>query len=124
MTSLVPNAEVLKVASLWIVTAGLEAPVSSAVEAYASTGGTALIMLNSAGMAATLQSVAGSASPLTLTEIKPKTYALLGTIDFTHPLFSAFSEPRFSDFTKIRFWNYRRLDPGTLKDVAGQCHGR
>ena len=60
----------------------------------------------------------GSAG-LAITEVKPtRSFALLGTIDFTHPLFSAFAEPRFSDFTKIRFWNYCRVDPAALKDAT------
>ncbi|QDT53173.1 hypothetical protein Pan44_11890 [Caulifigura coniformis] len=31
-------------------------------------------------------------------------FSLLGQIDFTHPLFTAFANPRYSDFTKIHFW--------------------
>jgi hypothetical protein len=37
-------------------------------------------------------------------------YALLGNIDFTHPLFAPFADPRFSDFTHIHFWKHRRLE--------------
>ena len=37
-------------------------------------------------------------------------YALLGDIDFTHPLFAPFADPRFSDFTHIHFWKHRRLE--------------
>lgn len=37
-------------------------------------------------------------------------FALLGEIDFAHPLFAPFSDPRFSDFTKIRFWHHRILE--------------
>jgi hypothetical protein len=37
-------------------------------------------------------------------------YAMLGRIDFQHPLFAAFADPRYSDFTKIHVWKYRRLD--------------
>jgi hypothetical protein len=33
-------------------------------------------------------------------------YALLGEIDFTHPLFAPFASPRYSDFTKIHFWKH------------------
>ena len=36
-------------------------------------------------------------------------YAMLGEIDFQHPLFAPFADPRFSDFTKIHFWKHRRL---------------
>jgi Aerotolerance regulator N-terminal/von Willebrand factor type A domain len=36
-------------------------------------------------------------------------YALLGEIDFTHPLFAPFAGPRYGDFTKIHFWKHERL---------------
>lgn len=39
----------------------------------------------------------------------PKQYALLGEIDFRHPLFAPLADPRYSDFTKIRFQRHRRL---------------
>ncbi|HWB02899.1 MAG TPA: BatA domain-containing protein [Verrucomicrobiales bacterium] len=112
----VPTADVLKTAALWVITAPVAKEVAAAVETYAFRGGTVLIMLGSAAMAPALQAM--TSSTVTLTEVKPeKKYALLGTIDFTHPLFSAFAEPRFSDFTKIRFWNYNRLDPAAVKDA-------
>lgn len=34
-------------------------------------------------------------------------YAMLGNIDFTHPLFSAFSDIKFSDYSTIRFKKFR-----------------
>ena len=37
-------------------------------------------------------------------EIEEDDYAMLGTIDFSHPLFLPLSGPRFNDFTSIRFW--------------------
>jgi hypothetical protein len=37
-------------------------------------------------------------------------YALLGEIDFTHPVFAPFAGPRFSDFTPIHFWKHRRWE--------------
>lgn len=42
-------------------------------------------------------------------------FLLLGTIDFTHPLFQPFAHPKYGDFTKIHFWNSRKLD---LKENA------
>ena len=45
-------------------------------------------------------------------------YALLGDIDFTHPLFAPFAEPRFSDFTHIHFWKHRRLE------LPAEAHAR
>ncbi len=36
-------------------------------------------------------------------------YAMLGKIDFEHPLFSTFSDARFADFSSIKFWQHRHL---------------
>ena len=44
---------------------------------------------------------------------KEGNYAMLGNIDFSHPVFVPFSGPRFNDFTQIRFWEF--LQP-TLSD--------
>jgi hypothetical protein len=50
-------------------------------------------------------------------EERPANYAMLGEIDFRHPLFAPFADPRFSDFTKIHFWQYRRLDLATFPEA-------
>ncbi|MEQ9406391.1 MAG: BatA domain-containing protein [Fuerstiella sp.] len=42
-------------------------------------------------------------------EADVRDYAMLGQIDFDHPLFSVFSDARFSDFSTIRFRHYRNL---------------
>lgn len=39
----------------------------------------------------------------------PGKYLLLGSIDFSHPLFSPFANPRYSDFTKIHFWKHQSV---------------
>ncbi|MBK9138312.1 MAG: BatA domain-containing protein [Verrucomicrobia bacterium] len=59
--------------------------------------------------------VAGAA--LGAVEERPAHYALLGELDFRHPLFAPFADPRFSDFTKIHFWQYRRLDLTALAEA-------
>ncbi len=51
-------------------------------------------------------------------------YAMLGKIDFEHPLFSTFSDARFADFSSIKFWQHRSLilPPGTqtaVRQVSG-----
>ena len=111
-----PPVEAMNSAPLWFITDPLDASVAGAAGAYATGGGTVLLMLHTPDMAATLQSV--TASPSVKEEpVKPATYAMLGTIDFGHPLFAAFAEPRFSDFTKIRFWNYCKLDAAALTNA-------
>lgn len=47
---------------------------------------------------------------VTVTEADVDEYAMLGQVDFGHPLFSMFSEARFSDFSGIQFWKHRNLD--------------
>lgn len=116
----VPAAEVLKTAPLWLITAALDAPVAQTAAEWVSRGGTAFIMLHTADMAGTLETIVRSKAAPALSQTAGSStskYALLGTIDFGHPLFAAFAEPRFSDFTKIRFWNYIRLDPAALPDT-------
>ncbi len=108
--------EALKDAPLWFVTAPLDASVATAIAKYADEGKTVFIMLHTPGMAATVQTITG-ADALKVEAVKPANYALLGTIDFGHPLFAAFAEPRFSDFTKIRFWNYCRFDAAALTNA-------
>ena len=44
-------------------------------------------------------------------------YAILGRIEFKHPLLVPFSEPRFGDFTQIHFWKYRRINIEDLPDA-------
>src|SRR5262249_47827104 len=42
-------------------------------------------------------------------------YALLGDIDFKHPIFAPFDDPHYSHFTPIHFWKHRRWDiPASL----------
>jgi len=41
-------------------------------------------------------------------------YAMLGQINFEHPLLAPFSESRFADFTGIHFWKYRRVKTAGL----------
>src|SRR6185369_4938634 len=43
-------------------------------------------------------------------ERKATSYAMLGEIEFTHPLFTPFADSRYSDFTKIHFWKYRQMN--------------
>jgi hypothetical protein len=44
-------------------------------------------------------------------------YALLGQIDFQHPVFASFTDPRFSDFTRIHFWK-RRVIPSAWEQAG------
>ncbi len=84
--------------------ADLEAPVRSFVEA----GGVVLIAPGRReGAEAAGKFLGGlSLNEDPATEKRAGRFSLLGQIDFTHPLFQAFSNPRYSDFTKIHFWTH------------------
>ncbi len=71
-------------------------------------GRTILFVMQAPGDAGALAELSGVPG-LTAAE-HAKDYALLGGIEFTHPIFAVFAEPRFSDFTKINFWKHRALD--------------
>ena len=46
---------------------------------------------------------------LTMENIANDKYAILGEVDFDHPLFSPLAEAQYNDFTKIHFWRHQRL---------------
>ena len=102
-----------ELAALTIVGDQVPAERLPALRKLVESGATALVVLRDTGMAATLAGVIGAdAAPLM--EAAVKDYAMLGGIDFRHPLFAPFADPRFGDFTKIRFWKHRVLDLATV----------
>lgn len=96
---------------------------------YLKTGGTALMVMKSTNAATTLASLAeitpvesretpGSESDeQNLRRTGIDKYALLGRIDFEHPLLLPFSEPRFGDFTRIHFWKHRQVELANIPDA-------
>lgn len=106
-------AESLAKAGFIVISEPADPAVAAAVRARLEAGTPVLIALTGPDMAGTLSALAGGGS-LSLEEVTPKTYAMLGEIDFRHPVFAPFADPRFSDFTKIRFQRYRKLDPAAL----------
>jgi hypothetical protein len=86
---------------------------AKALREWISGGKTALMVLTNAQSGPTLAALAGVPG-IEITEAVGD-YALLGEIDFTHPLFAPFADPRFSDFSRIHFWKHRRWTvPPTL----------
>ncbi len=75
-----------------------------------SEGKTVLLTMKTVSSANTLGRLLGLAN-IAAEEANSPNYAMLGQIDFQHPLFAPFADPRFSDFTKIHFWKHRRLNP-------------
>jgi hypothetical protein len=86
------------------------------LRAYLQGGGTVLVVLRSAGGGRAVGSLAGEDS-LVVAEAPGSDYALLGQIDFQHPLFAPFADPRYSDFSKIHFWKHRRLPAEGLSNA-------
>jgi hypothetical protein len=83
--------------------------VRPVLQKYVAGGGTLLYVLKSVESAPGLAALLGVAE-LPATEAEVNVYAMLGEIDFHHPLFAAMAGPRFNDFSQIRFWRYRKLD--------------
>ena len=80
-------------------------------------GGGALFVARNADQSMALYDVLDSA-PGTVKEASVRNYAMLGEIDFQHPLLSVFADPRFSDFTKLRFWSYRQFERESLPEPS------
>lgn len=77
------------------------------------SGRTVLLAMKSVGDAETVAALARIES-VEVEEAEVERYAMLGHIEFTHPLLAPFSEPRFGDFTQIHFWKYRRIDASAI----------
>lgn len=85
------------------------------------TGGHILLAMKSADSAATIAALTGIDN-LDCEEARVDEYAMLGSIDFEHPLLASFSEPRFADFSKIHFWKYRQINIENLPEVRVLAH--
>jgi len=101
---------------LVVVTAPPTAEQTSQLREYATSGGSVLVVLQKPNDAAALAKMVGAES-LESDEARLGNYAMLGQIDFTHPLFAPMAGPHYNDFTHIHFWKYRRLQPEQLKDA-------
>jgi hypothetical protein len=108
------SAERLNQAGFAVIPCQLAADEVAAMRDWLAHGKTALLVLTNAQMSPTLAALTD------LPEIQigeaGGEYALLGQIDFTHPLFAPFADPRFSDFSHIHFWKHRRVEfPASAK---------
>jgi hypothetical protein len=86
----------------------------AAVHDWLAGGKSALLVLNGAEAAPTLAALVGLPDAR-LSEASGD-FALLGRIDFKHPIFAPFDDPRFSDFSHIHFWKHRLWEiPSTIQ---------
>lgn len=102
--------------SFFVIADVLSDEEAGAVRAQIEKGGLALLIMRGPGDGGVLARLAGLDS-FPISEASVNRYALLGEIDFKHPLFSPFADPRFSDFTRIHFWKHRVLDPDYLPNA-------
>ena len=99
----------LTAARLVIATGSFSDERIAVLQDFLARGGTVFFAMKSASSAAEVGRLAG-AGAVSAEEVAPPNFAMLGTIDFSHPLFAPFADARYNDFTKIHFWKYRRLD--------------
>jgi hypothetical protein len=99
-------AETLNRAALTVIPGKLDADDVKAVREWLDRGKTALLVMTSTASAATIAALAGGAG-MEVSEASGD-YALIGEVDFTHPIFAPFADPRFSDFSRIHIWKHRR----------------
>jgi Aerotolerance regulator N-terminal/von Willebrand factor type A domain len=100
-------------ARLLVATDRLSDSRMAALQGFMAGGGTVLFVMKNTDAASDVGRLAG-ADGLAADEIVSPNYALLGMIDFNHPIFAPFADARFNDFTKIHFWKYRRVDADKL----------
>jgi hypothetical protein len=109
-----PGSEILNTpdidtAHLIVVTDTLNPENITALRRYLESGKPLLLALKSAEAGAALSGLAG-VGKIELQEAQTNRYAMLGRLEFDHPLLKPFSDPRFGDFTRIHFWKYRQID--------------
>lgn len=91
-----------------VVTRQLSESDVAAIKEFVTNGGVLLLAPTEAA-AATLPQLLDDVTLERPKEVREGDFALLGEIDFTHPLFAPLSGPRYNDFTKIHFWRHRLL---------------
>jgi hypothetical protein len=98
-------------AHLIIAAGAIGAERGADLRRYLESGGTILLVTRQSDApdaAATMANLAGIGG-VESEEADVEGYAMLGQMNFEHPLLAIFSEPRFADFTQIHFWKYRRI---------------
>jgi hypothetical protein len=107
-TNLLFSPALLNQAAFAVVATKLGPEETTAVREWLTRGKTALLVLSDAQMGQTFSALLG-VPEIPVVEASGE-YALLGEIDFSHPIFAPFADPRFSDFSHIHFWKHRRME--------------
>ncbi len=103
------SASEVEAAHLIVVADTLSQQNTVALRRYLESGKPLLLALKSAETATALSGLVGI-SKIEAQEGETNRYAMLGRLEFDHPLLKPFSDPRFGDFTRIHFWKHRRVD--------------
>lgn len=111
-----PSSEEIGDAHFVIIADPLERERTGAVKQYLESGRTALLVMKSADAAADVKALTGVGN-LQVEEAEVDGYAMLGRIEFNHPLMAPFAEPQFGDFTRIHFWKHRRIDMAQMPEA-------
>jgi len=103
-----------------VVVVGQAVPEQTATQLrqYMHGGGTVLYVLTDAESSGQSLSQIMGLDELGAEEAPIDDYAMLGEIDFAHPLLAVFADPRFNDFTKIHFWKHRRVELDDVPHLA------
>ncbi len=89
-----------------VVTNAVSEEVQGQLEAFVKQGGTLLVVATDEATFTSVSDLLPAASVTRRDVTDRGGYALLGAIDFSHPLFAPLAGPQFNDFTSIQFWNY------------------
>ncbi len=102
-----------------VVTRPVSAHENKAIDNLLERGVTLLVVLHDQSMLKSTGDWTGVETNQESENDKGDNYAMLGNIDFSHPVFTPFSGPRFNDFTQIRFWKFLRPDlPDNVQVLA------
>jgi hypothetical protein len=107
--SAVMNPTDIEAAHLIVVTDTLNQQNIASLRHYLESGKPLLLAMKSAEAVTALSGLVG-ANKIETQEGETNRYAMLGRLEFDHPLLKPFSDPRFGDFTRIHFWKYRRVN--------------
>ena len=108
-------AQDAKNTTLFILTGTPPEQLATGLREQLALGKTLIFAPSDAAAASALTGFLGQ--KIAAEEASVRNYAMLGEIDFRHPLFAPFADARYSDFTKIHFWKYRRLDLQAAPDA-------
>ena len=92
------------------------AEVGDRLKQFAESGGLVIALPSADASSDALANIVGD-DAWKLSEAEGREFALLGDLDFEHPVLEPFARARIRDFTKIRFWKHRKL---ALPEEAGE----